>query len=73
MKTGRLAEAIAEGNQEKIDDLKAQLYEDTFDWISNNDINIIIENTRRLFPNGVDNDNMRQLIKVILVQVECLS
>ena len=73
MKTGRLAEAIAEGNQEKIDDLKSQLYEDTFDWISNNDINIIIDNTRRLFPNGVDNDNMRQLIKVILVQVECLS
>ncbi len=73
MKDGKLAEAIQEGNQEKIDVLRAQLYEDTFDWISNNDINIIVENTRRLFPNGVDNDNMRQLIKLILVQIECLT
>lgn len=73
MATGKLAEAISKGDSEQVEALKSQLYDDTFDWISNADINIIVENTRRLFPNGVDNDNMRQLIKVILVQVECLS
>lgn len=74
MKSGKIAMAALNGDISQVNDLKKELSmfagEQLFDWISNTSLDIIHENMQRAFPQGVQPEDYKRILKFILIHIE---